>query len=74
MKTIAQILKKTKKGDILNAGKRYWRVVETDFDGIIVASPITKKGKPYRNGFEIWSSGIESIAIIPGLKVVKTTQ
>lgn len=65
MKTIAQILKTTKKGDVLRAGKRKW-VVRDKFDGIIVASPANKATK-----FELWSSGIENAAVIPGLKVVK---
>lgn len=70
-KTIAQILKKCKKGDILSAGRLYWKVVDTDFDGCVVASPCTKRGLSSKSGFEIWSSGIEKVAIIPGLKVIK---
>lgn len=71
MKTISKILKNTKKGDILTDGKRYWKVVDTNFDGCVVASPAKKNGEPSNKGFELWSSGIENVAIIPGLKVVK---
>lgn len=71
MKTIAQILKKTKPGDMLTNGKLYWKVNSTKFDGCVVASPVTKKGESSGRGFEIWSSGIESVAVIPGLKILK---
>jgi len=72
MRTIAQILKKAKTGDVLTDGRLYWRVVDTTFDNyIVVASPITKSGKPSKSGFELWSSGIEKVAIIPNLKIVK---
>lgn len=71
MKTIKQVLSKTKTGDTLTNGKLYWKVVDLNFDGNIVASPVTKTGKPSLNGFELWSNGIESVAVIPGLKVVK---
>ena len=66
MKTIAQILKKTKVGDVLVAGRRKWMVVDTDYDGAVVACPANKI-----TGFELWSVGIESVAIIPKLKVLK---
>lgn len=71
MNTVAQILKKTKPGDILTNGKLYWKVNSTKFDGCVVASPVTKTGKPSGRGFEIWSSGIENVAVIPGLRVLK---
>lgn len=71
MKTIKQVLSKTKVGDILTNGKLYWKVIDLNFDGNIVASPVTKTGKSARNGFELWSSGIESVAVIPGLRVLK---
>lgn len=66
MKTISQILKKTKKGDILRAGRLKWIVTDMNFDRCIVASPANKLTK-----FELWSYGIENFAVIPGLKVVK---
>lgn len=70
MKTIAQVLKKAKLGSVLTDGTRYWKVVDLNFDGNIVASPVTKKGLPSKKGFELWSSGIEQVAIIPGLRVL----
>ena len=72
MKTISQVLKKAKLNDILTDGKRYWKVIDTNYDyHITVATPVTKTGKPSKNGFELWSSGIEKVAVIPGLRVVK---
>lgn len=65
MKTVAQILKKTKIGDILRAGRRKWRVTDR-IDKVMVATPANKA-----TTFELWSSGIEDAAVIPGLKVVK---
>jgi hypothetical protein len=71
-KTIAQVLKTCKKGDLLTNGKLYWKVVDTNFDyHVTVASPCKKNGDRIGSGFEIWSSGIESVAIIPDLKKVK---
>ena len=66
MKTIAEILKKAKMGDVLTAGRRKWVVIETDWDGCVIARPANKYTK-----FELWSSGIENVAVIPGLKVVQ---
>lgn len=71
MKTIAQILKKCKLNDVLTDGKRYWKVTHENFDYCVVASPINKNGTPSKRGFEIWSSGIEQVAIIPNLRKVK---
>ena len=68
MKTIKQVLSKAKLGDVLTNGKLYWKMNDY-YDKI--ASPITKAGKPLKNGFELWSSGIESVAVIPGLRIVK---
>lgn len=66
MKTVAQILKKAKVGDILVAGICKWEVVDKNFDGATIAIPKNK-----RTSFELWSVGVESMAIIPGLKVKK---
>jgi hypothetical protein len=71
MKTIKQVLSKAKIGDIFTNGKLYWKVIDTNFDGAVVACPITKTGKPSKSGFELWSTGIEEVAIIPGLRKVK---
>ena len=71
MKTIAQILKKCKLNDILTDGKRYWKVIDENFDHLVVACPIKKDGSPNKKGFEIWSGGLEQVAVIPGLKKVK---
>lgn len=71
MRTIAQVLKTANLGDVLTNGKLYWKVNSKRMDECLVASPITKAGLPKMGGFEIWSSGIEDVAVIPGLKVVK---
>ncbi len=63
--------KQIKPGDILTNGKLYWKVNSVKFDGCTVASPVTKTGKPSRSSFEIWSSGIEQVAIIPNLRKVR---
>jgi hypothetical protein len=64
--TIAQKLKTTKLGDTLTAGRLKWKVVDLDYDGAIVATPANKLTK-----FELWSVGLEGVAVIPGLKVVR---
>jgi hypothetical protein len=66
MKTISQVLKTAKLGDVLKAGRRRWVVVDVDYDGCIIAKPTNVATK-----FELWSEGIENAAIIPGLQVVK---
>jgi len=64
MKTVSEILKTCKLGDILIAGRRKWKVTDMDYDGnVVVARPDNKLTK-----FELWSEGIESVAAIPGLK------
>jgi hypothetical protein len=64
MKTIANILSKAKLGDKLTAGKLMWLVVSVDFDGLTIAVPANKNTK-----CELWSKGLESIAVIPDLKI-----
>jgi len=66
VKTVAQILKKSKVGDILVAKRLKWKVIDLNFDGAVVASPANKI-----TNFELWSTGVESVAVIPGLKVKK---
>ena len=66
MKTISKVLKTCKLGDTLRAGRLKWTVTDMNFDRCIVASPANKATK-----FELWSVGIESVAVIPGLKVVR---
>jgi hypothetical protein len=64
-KTVAQILNTCNLGDVLVAGQRSWKVSSLDFDGAIVAKPLTSpKGFDV---FELWSIGPESIAVITGL-------
>lgn len=70
-KTIAQILKKCKEGDTLKAGKRYWKVIYSEMDECTIAYPVDKNGTYKTGSFELWSEGIESVAIIPGLQVIK---
>ena len=65
MKTISKILKTAKLGDVLRAGKLKWIVIDMDFDGCVVAKPGNVATK-----FELWSHGIENVAVIPGLKVI----
>jgi hypothetical protein len=69
-KTIAQVLKSAKPGDMLTDGKRYWRVNRFKFDSCMIASPCAKDGRPVCRGFELWSKGIETVAVIPGLRVM----
>ena len=69
MKTISEVLKSAKLGDKLSDGKRQWTVTTLDFDGCIVAQP-TKFPKK-ESGFELWSHGVESVAVIPNLKILK---
>ena len=63
-KTVSQILKTCKVGDVLRAGNRKWVVVD-GWDRITIARPANKL-----TTFELWSEGIEKAAIIPGLKKV----
>jgi hypothetical protein len=65
LKTVSAILREAKVGDTLKAGRLCWRVSTLDFDGCIVAVPSNK-----RTGFELWSTGIESVAVIPGLRLL----
>ena len=66
MKTVANILKEGSVGDVLSDGKRKWKIVTLDFDdGCVVAIPIKNCD------FELWSYGVESVAIIPDLKIIK---
>lgn len=64
-KTIAQILHSAKPGDKLTDGKRQWIVEE--FDGIHIGIPSNKND----DIFEIWETGVEKYAVLPGLKRVK---
>jgi hypothetical protein len=69
MKTIAEILKTANPGDTLIAGKRKWKVKVNIFTGPkdVYASPANKL-----TTFELWTCGVESVAVMPGLKVVKS--
>lgn len=71
MKTISQVLSKAKLGDVFTNGKLYWKVVDTNWDGCVIAFPVTKTGKQYKKGFELWSKGVERVAVIPGLRKIK---
>lgn len=66
MKTIAQILEGAELGDRLIAGEYEWEVKDLDFDTCIVAVGVNDK-----TDFELWSKGIEQVAVIPGLKLKK---
>lgn len=63
-RTIAQILNSSKLVEKLTDGKHIWIVDE--FDGIKIGKPVKKTKK----SFEIWASGLEQYAILPGLKKV----
>ncbi len=69
MKTIREVLLKANLNQKLTDGKRTWQVVSMDFDGAIVAKPIKFPKK--ESSFELWSVGVESLACIPSLKLVK---
>jgi len=65
MKTISEILKTTKAGDILTNGKLRW-IVKIDETGEKIAFPLTKKS------FELWENcTFEKVAVIPGLRIMK---
>lgn len=71
MKTISEVMKKAKRGDRLTDGVRIWHIT-TRNNPDKVASPILTSGGWDLESFELWAEGsIESVAIIPGLKVVK---
>ena len=64
MKTIAQVMKKARKGDLLTDEKRVWKV--ENWGGTRIAVPCEAKS------FELWATGrMEKIAIIPRLRIVK---
>ncbi len=69
MKTIREILLKAKLNQKITDGKRVWQVISLDFDGVIVAKPLKFPKK--ESSFELWSQGVESLACIPNLKLVK---
>lgn len=70
-KTISAILKSCKVDDILTAKKgQMWQVVDLDYDGCVIAKPYKWKCKKVKS-FELWSQGVESIAVIKGLRVKK---
>jgi hypothetical protein len=68
MKTVAKILKKAKPGDILVAGRLRWEVRPNVF-----TDPKDVYARPANRSttFELWTCGVESVAVIPGLKVIK---
>ena len=70
-KTVAEILKSCKLNDVLVADKgQQWKVTDTDYDvdGLIIARPFEWKDKKVKS-FELWSSGIEDLAIIANLRI-----
>ena len=69
-KTIAEVLKTCKLNDVVSDKVRQWKIVDMDFDGAIIAQPIKWKKAKMGSPFELWSLGIESVAIIPGLHKV----
>ena len=66
MQTIKQILEQAKLGDKITDGTLCWQVNDLDYDGAVVAIPIGTE-----TGFELWSCGVESVAVIPGLRIIK---
>jgi hypothetical protein len=70
MKTVAEILNRCKLNDILLAGPgQQWLVCDLNYDGCVVAKPYQWKSK--LPSFELWSCGVESIAIISKLRIKK---
>lgn len=64
--TVADILNSCSLGDCLTDGTRTWKVSE--ISEVIVASPLNfPEGE---SSFELWNCGVESVAIIPGLKKI----
>lgn len=73
MKTIAQILKSSKDGDIITDGKRYW-LMNKGLDRDSVAIPIKGKINKSHNpdSFELWPDcKLEKAVVLPGLKILK---
>lgn len=66
MKTVKEILNKAKLGQTLTDGKRSWKVVQSE-DGEVIATP--KRFPKGESKFELWNTGVESVAIIPNLKI-----
>lgn len=72
MKTIAQVLKKAKDGDILTNGKLFW-LMHRRPNSELIATPIKSKTNWDYNdkSFELWEEcAIEKTAVIPGLRIL----
>ena len=68
METISEVLKQCGLGDFVTDGAHWWKIVDLNYDGdIIVARPYKWK-KAFGMPFEIWDIGVESLAVIPGLR------
>jgi hypothetical protein len=70
--TISQTLKKAKLGDSLTDGKRIWYVDKNNLEKGKIGFPVLRNGEEDLKGFELWESGgIDKIAVIPKLKIVR---
>lgn len=74
MKTIHEILKKAKLGDILSDGSRTWKVVETKKNGddCTVAVPHRWNKKTMGPKFELWDDAQARVTILPELQISQT--
>lgn len=72
MQTIYNVLSKTKIGDILTDGKRFWKVVETEKEDCFIALPVKSKWPKKVEKFELWGDTQSKHSYMPKLKVVKT--
>ena len=67
MKTIYEVMKTAKVGDLLTDGVRTWKVV--DDVGEVFGIPL----KYNKKSFELWSAcEFEKVAVIPGLRVIRS--
>lgn len=73
MKTIFEVLSKTKLGDQLTDGSRTWKVVETpQANGdCFIALPVKSKWPKKEDRFELWGDAQSKVSIMPKLTVTK---
>ena len=67
MKTVKEVLLKCEVGDELTNGNFHWVVTQKYMEEnelLVIATPDEKNS----DSFELWSSGVESIAHIPNLR------
>lgn len=76
LKTVHQVIKSCKTGDIITDGLRKWKVVESHKEGgdCVIASPYNWDKKTMGKQFEIWDDAQAKISVIPNLTVSNFTE